>query len=294
MARILRESGKRIIASIHSFDNVTKRGWASTFFDHYIVWNKYNKSELERIHPPLKEKNAVTVAGAAQFDFHFNDYRWSKEEWLKRLNLPANKKIILYAGGSVSLLPNEPQYLVHLHEAFENGDISDDNIILFRCHPLDKKERWIKFIGNSRHIYFDESPHGEKKLDQVNVVEDDIKRLMSTLSYTDIHINVVSTMSVDGSAFNKPQIGPHYDIVDPKGEELFRKMYFQEHYLPIMRSEVVTLAHNKKEFISIVNEALANPGKFNKKSKSCIEEIVTYSDGQSTNRAVAAIKKFLL
>ncbi|HEX8331774.1 MAG TPA: CDP-glycerol glycerophosphotransferase family protein, partial [Segetibacter sp.] len=115
-ARILREADKKIIASIHSFDNVTKRGWASTFFDHYIVWNKYNKNELERIHPPLKENNSITIAGAPQFDFHFNqDFSWSKEEWLTRLNLPKDKKIILYAGGSVVLLPNEPQYLKHLH-----------------------------------------------------------------------------------------------------------------------------------------------------------------------------------
>jgi hypothetical protein len=293
MARILRESGKKIIASIHSFDNVTKRGWASTFFDHYVVWNKYNQQELERIQPSLKKNNSITIAGAAQFDFHFNEkYCWTKEEWLHRLNIPGDKKIILYAGGPAALLPDEPQYLQHLKDAFDNNKISKDNIVLFRCHPLDKKERWLKYIGDSQHIYFDEAPHGEKKLDQVNVVDDDIKNLMSTLKYSDIHINVVSTISVDGSAFNKPQIGPYYDTISTRKEKLFRRMYYQEHYQPIIKTGVVNLAYTKDEYISLINKALVNPEKFNKNSKSCLEEIITYTDGQSTNRAVATIKSF--
>jgi hypothetical protein len=295
IARILRGQGKKIIASIHSFDNVTKRGWASTFFDHYIVWNNYNKSELERIHPPIKEHAAVTIAGAPQFDFHFNeDYSWSKEEWLERHHLPKNKKIILYAGGPVALLPEEPQYLQHLNEAFENGEISDDNIILFRCHPLDNRERWLKAIAKSKHIYLDEAPHGTKKPDQVNVVLDDVKKLMSTLKHCDIHINVVSTMTVDGSAFNKPQIGPYYDAVRPNTEGLLREMYNQEHYRPIMKSGVVNLAKTKKDYIKLVNDALSNPSNYHAGSEACIKEIITYNDGQSTNRAVTAIKSFLL
>ena len=259
------------------------------------MWNNYNKSELERIHPPLKENAAVTIAGAPQFDFHFNeDYSWSKNEWLERHNLPGNKKIILYSGGSILLLPNEPQYLQHLDEAIQAGEISDENIILFRCHPLDNKERWMTCLNKSKHIYLDTSPHGKEKLDQVNVVADDIKNLMSTLKHTDVHVNVVSTMSVDGSAFNKPQIGPYYDDLQPKTEAHFREMYNQEHYRPIMKSGAVHLAKTRIDYIRLVNDALSNPSKYHSGSKACIKEIITYNDGQSMNRAVRAIKSFLL
>jgi hypothetical protein len=60
-----------------------------------------------------------------------------------------------------------------------------------------------------------------------------------------------------------------------------------------MRSEVVNLATTKQKYVDIVNKTLANPEQFTLKSMNCIEEIVTYNDGQSTNRAVAAIKSFI-
>jgi CDP-glycerol glycerophosphotransferase (TagB/SpsB family) len=295
MARILQNGGLPIIASIHSFDNVTKRGWLPTVFDHYIVWNKFNKAELQRIHKQLENGDRITVAGAPQFDFHYKtDYHWSKDEWRHRLNIPAGKKIILYSGGPVSLLPDEPQYLKALKEAVEEGKISRENIILFRCHPLDKVERWKKYVGETDFIVYDSAPNGEKKLDYANVKDEDIKKLMSTLKHTDIHINVVSTMAVDGSTFHKPQIGPYYDDINSSKQNLFRQMYYQEHYRPIMDSKAVSLAHTRNEYIDMVGQALEDPSSYVTNSKNCVREIITYSDGQSTNRAVEAIKNFLV
>ena len=259
MARILKRSNTPIIASIHSFDNVTKRGWASTFFDHYIVWNQYNKNELERINPDLKAKQAITIAGAPQFDFHFKkDFSWSRDEWLQRLGLPHDKKIILFGGGPVSLFKDETQYLLHLREAYDSNKLPKDSIILFRCHPLDKMIRWVDYVGVHEHILYDAAPNGHIKLDYTNVTEDDIKRLMSTLQHTDIHINTGSSMCVDGSAFSKPQVGPYYDEMH-KNQQLFRMMYHQEHYEPIVRSGVLTLPRTRNEFINVIADALQQP-----------------------------------
>lgn len=293
IGRLLRKQGKRIIASIHSFDNVTKRGWPSTFFDHYLVWNRYNKEELQRINPALKKEGSITVAGAPQFDFHFNKhFLWTRDEWEEKLELPKGKRVILYSGGHERLLPNEPQYIKHLEEAFQSGKLLADAVVLFRCHPLDNKNRWIKSAGDTKNIIYDSAPMGERKADHTNVTIEDIKKLMSTLAYCEIHINVVSTMAVDGSAFNKPQIGPYYDTVTPASEELFRKMYFQEHYLPIIRSKAVNLAYTKAQFIELVSDALANPDKYNGNCDRCVQEIITYRDGKSTERAADAIKRF--
>ena len=293
IARILKQQNIPVIASIHSFDNVTKRGWQSVVFDRYIVWNKYNKAELQRIHQVLQKDGLVTIAGAPQFDFHFDDqYCWSREEWLQRLGLPCDKKVILYSGGSVFLFADEPQYLKALKEAFDSGKISKDYIVLFRCHPLDKVERWKQYVGTSPHIFYDSAPTGAAKLDHVNVLKEDIMNLISTLKHTDIHINVVSTMSVDGSVFNKPQIGPYYDDVNPSTQKLFRRMYYQEHYVPIMKTNVINLANNKHQFIDLVNRVIENPSAYTQNCKNCVEEIITFSDGKSTSRAVSAIRNF--
>jgi hypothetical protein len=198
----------------------------------------------------------------------------------------------LYAGGISSLTPTEPQYTRHLAEAIEQDKIKDA-IVLFRSHPLDNKEYWIKKIGVSEHIRFDAGQHGDKKNDHVNVTEDDIKKFISTLRYSDVHINICSTMAVDGSVFNKVQIGPYYDEENPAAEKALRGIYNQEHYLPIMRTNVIQLADSKDKMIRLVNEALLQPEKLNIGCKKCVEEIITYSDGQSAKRVVTAIKNFL-
>jgi len=291
-ARILRSQNKQLVASIHSFDNVTKRGWQSTPFDEYIVWNKYNQNELTRIYPQLEEKQAITIAGAPQFDFHYNPaYWWSREEWMQRMKIPAGKKVVLYGGGARTLFPAEPQYAKHLKEAMEAGEI-DDAIILVRSHPLDTIERWRQHIGDSPFVVYDEAQHGNEKLDFANVTTENITRLISTLKYADVHINLCSTLSVDGSVFAKPQVGPYYDEEVPVAEEAMRATYRQEHFLPIMRTKAVHLAHNRKELIQLVKGALQHPEQYNQHTPDCVREIITYNDGQSANRAAAAIKKF--
>jgi len=100
-------------------------------------------------------------------------------------------------------------------------------------------------------------------------------------------------MSLDGSVFYKPQIGPWYTEIDKaRKEELIRKMYVQEHYLPIAKSGAVNMPASKEEYVNIVADALHNPGKYTKHNDDCLRTMLTYTDGKSTERAVAALKKF--
>jgi len=293
IARVLKDSGAALIASIHSFDNITKRGWPAIFFDNYFVWNKYNKAELERINPAFKTANNITIAGAPQFDFHYNPaYCWTKTEWCEKLGIPPHKKIVLYAGGSYNLIPNEPQYVKHLAEALQRDFTKGDVAILFRCHPLDSIQRWKDFIGDHPFLYYDYKAPAKGKLDHNNFTADDERRLISTLQHTDVHISLCSTMTVDGSIFNKPQVAPYYDDINKNAEPFFRSIYNQEHYRPIINSGVLNLARSKEELVLFVKNALANPQDYNKHCADCVREIATYNDGASTERVIAKMKTF--
>jgi hypothetical protein len=100
-------------------------------------------------------------------------------------------------------------------------------------------------------------------------------------------------MTVDGSAYCKPQIAPFYDDVDKKNESKLRRIYYQEHFLPIVNTGGLALAHSKEELIRLVNEALEKPEKFTTKSERILEEIITYRDGRSTDRVVEVIREAL-
>lgn len=290
--------GKKMIASILSFDNIIKRGWLPVNYDCYMVWNKQMAGEIRRIYFEAVERNHdnVNIVGAAQFDFYQKpDYILPRHEWLKMVGLPENteRKIILFAGGPVSLFPQEYQFLEDLNSALNKGLVEGNPIVLFRCHPIDRVERWKEKIPESPYIFYDVSWTGNKKMTLANVTKNDIIKLCSTLYHTDVHINTASTMAVDGSAFNKPQIGPAYDNVYVNQRWNLSMMYWQEYYEPIMKTNGLLHPMNKEELLENVNDALKHPAKYISKSKDILEAIITYTDGKCTERVLEVLRKEL-
>ncbi len=292
MGRVLNDLGKPALASIHSFDNVTKRKWQPFIFDHYFVWNKFNLQELISIYPALKN-TTVSITGAPQFDFHFRpEYILPKQEWLSMMGLPNDKKIILYAGGAAVHFPAEPQYAAALCRAIEKGNIDNNTVILLRSHPLCNIERWKDFIGSSPAIFYYQPTHGVNKNNYSNVSITDIKILVSTLFYCDVHISLCSSMTIDGSIFQKPQIAPYYDNVNKAGEPALKAIYTQKHFESIVASGVLQFADSEEMLVSLVNKNLNHPQHIST-CKKCVEDIITFTDGESTQRVAKSLASLL-
>ena len=295
LLRACKARKKKMITSIISFDNITKRGWIPVNYDHYMVWNKHNFQEALSIYPGAATKANTTIVGAAQFDFYFNPgFVVSKEAWKTKTNLPADdRKIILYAGGPQRLFPNEPQYLKHIMEAIGSGEIKDNPIVLFRCHPIDDVERWKEYLGKHPNLFYDVSWTGKDNIYTANITSADITKLCSTLAHSDVHINLCSTMTLDGCAYRKPQIGPAYDDVSPDTAHLLRGMYNQKHFQPIIDTNGLKLANSRTELINYINDAMQAPENLTRQCEAILNEIITYSDGKSTDRVAGVIKQAL-
>ena len=295
LLRACKQKGKFMITSILSFDNLTKRGWIPVEYDVYLVWNKYNKQEAIKYYPSSASNKNVHIVGAAQFDFYFdNNNLLAKDEWKNLVGIPAEERqIILYGGGPQRLFPNEPQYLQHILNAIDKGEITGNPLVLFRCHPIDRIERWKNLIGNHPNLIYDISWTGKETLQSTNISRDDVKKLCSTLAYTDVHINLCSTLTVDGSAYNKPQIGPCYDEVNASKQHLLQDMYLQDHFKPIVESKGLLLAKSKKELVQFINDTLKDPSKYINKSKKILQEIISFDDGKCTDRVASVIKESL-
>lgn len=288
--------GKQMITSILSFDNIVKRGWIPVPFSTYMVWNQKMKQELLRIYHESANVNNIFVTGAVQFDFYTQPEKFliPKEQWLHLIGInEPNRKIILYAGGPKSLFPQEYQFLQHIDSAISEGKIKGNPIVLFRCHPVDNVERWKEAVQNSKNIFFEKSWTGTEKLIYTGISHNDIAKLFSTLKHTDVHINVASTMAVDGSAFSKPQIGPAYDEIYNHPKYNLASMYLQEHFSPILNSGGLFLAYNRQEFIDLINRALEHPENFTAHSENLLKSVITYTDGKATDRVVEVLKNVL-
>lgn len=292
--RVCEERGIPLATSLLSFDYVTTRGWWAVKFDRYMVWNRYNAQELLRSHPEISPSQ-VEIVGAPQFDFYYDpSYLWSEAEWRQQLGLPPGRPVILFAGGFYFCAPHEPRFLQQVDEAIERGEIPGNPVILFRNHPIDPIERWLPILKQAKHIVYDDPwPTGRIK-GHSNMRTGDIQKLASCLYHSQVHINIASTMAIDGAIFDRPQIAPAYDdSPNPIYAKTSRDLYTQEHYLPITHSGGLEIVYNRDEFIEAIREGLVNPGQMAEGRKKLVREICTFADGRASERVTHAVRAFL-
>jgi hypothetical protein len=293
--RVLALSGVPTATAILSFDNLTTRPWIPVTFDLYLLWNRHNAGQLRNGYLQTSERD-VKIVGSPQFDFYWKpEYLWDEKDWRVRLGLPPERPVLLFAGGYFTCAPHEPQFLGQLDDAIEANEIPGKPVILFRRHPVDPFERWQKVLEHARNVVVDNPWQlGAKILGHTNIGADDIRKLVSTLYYCGVHVNVASTMTVDGAIFDKYQVGPAYD--DSPSRKYHRaalECYHQEHFLPIAKSGGLDIARSRKDLIRAVREGFTNPEPTREGRRRIVQEICTFNDGQCASRVALAVREFI-
>jgi hypothetical protein len=293
--RICSRAGLPSMAAILSFDNLTTRSWIPFTFDSYLLWNRHNVAQLHRGYPETLDRD-VRVVGSPQFDFYWDPKCIREErEWRRSTGLPPDRPVILFGGGYYTCAPHEPRFLQQIDQAIESGEIPGRPVILFRRHPVDPLDRWEPVLRQAKHIVHDDPWRlGSKVLGHTNVQQEDIAKLASTLYHSQVHVNVASTMMVDGSIFDRPQVGPAYD--DSPGGKYHAaalECYRQEHFLPVYESGGLSIARNRRELAQAVRSAFLNPEEKRVERARIVSEICTYNDGRCTGRVATAIESFL-
>lgn len=292
LLRCAQKRGITRFTSILSFDNVTSRTRLPVSFDHYLVWNKYNRDELLRSYPSITPQQ-ITVSGPPQFDFYYDEsYIVEEQVWRDSLGLPGSRPVILFGGGTYKIVPNEPLFLRELDQAITAGEIPANPVILFRRHPGDIASRWEEVLHSAKNVWIDKSWQANESKGQINISREDIEHLCSTLKHCAVHINSSSTLTVDGAVFNRPQIGPAYD---PGGsgryDRVLKELYIREHYLPITNSGGLDVVRSRDEYINAINRAFQYPEEKAEGRKRIVEEICAYADGESTRRVVEKMRE---
>jgi hypothetical protein len=283
------------ITSILSFDNVTTRPPLPIRFDRYLVWNRFNADELQRGYPGL-HRDRIAVVGPAQFDFYADaDLVRPAAAWRGDLGLPDGARTVLYGAGPPSVSPHEAQYLDHLLAAIDDGALPHDLHVVLRRHPNDLPARWERFARHPRvHVDDPGAIGSEQRPGQTNLGRDQIIGLCSTLAHTDVHVNVSSTLTLDGAFYGKPQIGPAYDV---EGARRHRRraieLYEREHFLPIVASGGLELSRSRDQLVAQVADALADPDRLAAERTAMLEAMCTHTDGRCTDRVAREVQGFL-
>jgi CDP-glycerol glycerophosphotransferase (TagB/SpsB family) len=123
---------------------------------------------------------------------------------------------------------------------------------------------------------------------------DDMLRLAETMCYSDVIINVFSTIVLDAIAFDTPVVGVAFDGKTTKDYyDSNRSHYDWTHVKPIVRSGAIRVAYDMDELVDGVNSYLENPSLDAQARMKVRKEQMLGLDGKSSRRAGQAVLRLM-
>ncbi|WP_316632880.1 CDP-glycerol glycerophosphotransferase family protein [uncultured Flavobacterium sp.] len=237
---------------IYSWDNLPKARMALRA-DNYLVWSHYMKEELELYYPEIPV-NTIHVTGTPQFEFYQDEKNIiDRETFYKTYNLDPDKKIICFSGDDTKTSPDDPDYLRDIAEELIKANLQNEYQILLRRCPVDFSGRFDDVVKEYKGLIKEVSPlwyfSKSKEWNAVYPSIEDVQLLVSTAFYSDIVVNVGSTMAFDFAMFNKPCVFINYDQQDKVEKEWSVKTIYQFQHFKSMPNKNAVIWLNKKEEI---------------------------------------------
>lgn len=247
---------------IFSWDNLASKGRMAANFDYYLVWSDLMKKELLQFYTNVKSDN-VAVVGTPQFEPYVLDrYKTSKEEFFKMFTIDTTKKTLCFSCGDISTSKNDELYIETIANAILKKEIEDVNFIV-RTSPAEDPKRFNQMVDKFPFIKWNypkwilsRNNHQEQWSQRIPTITD-VKELRALLEYSDLNINMLSTMSLDFILFNKPVINTVFGNSKNKLYDDQRFLNYA-HIVNVVNSKATRIAMNNLDLISSINDYLNN------------------------------------
>lgn len=281
--RAAKKNKSKTLAIILSWDNSTTRGYPGCTTDCTIAWTNIMKKELVELSDLNKEK--IKVFGSAQFDNYFKKTKISKKNFLKNYKIKKNKKIIFFATRGPNTYAFNPEIIELICRNIKNENLPN-SILIVRIHPLHyalkkkkqynllfKKYKFLekKYIDILRINY----PNLISKNFDFSLNKNDIDQLHSLIKYSNLTVNIFSTINLEACIFDKPAINVCFQYKTKKKTKSFKARYDinidlrQDHNQRILSTGGIVNCLTDKSLIKNIQYYLKNP-KYNSKNRLAI------------------------
>jgi len=280
----------KTVSFIFSWDNLASKGRMAANFNHYLVWSDLMKSELQNFYSAVKSQD-IEVVGTPQFEpYVLDQYKVSQEQFLLKFQLNPNFKTICFSCGDIATSKNDELYIETIANAIKEREIKDVNLII-RTSPAEDPVRFAQYVMKFPFIKWNypkwnlsRENHQELWSQRIPSIED-VKDLRSLLEYSDLNINMLSTMSLDFIQFNKPVINT---VFGNSANGLYDDQRFLKyaHIENVVTSKATKIVKNKDELINAINLYLENSELDSENRKQLLQLQVSKSL-QNTGKRIA-------
>jgi hypothetical protein len=225
-------------------------------FDYYLVWSEVMKQDLLQFYSSIN-KEQISIVGTPQFvPYVMSEFQVSKQEFVSEFNLDASLKTICFSCGDISTSKNDELYIETIANAILDQTIQPINFIV-RTSPVEDSIRFHSLIEKFPFIKWNfpkweqTRQNHQESWSQRIPTRDDVKQLRALLEYSDLNINMLSTMSLDFMLFDKPVINP---VFGNKTNGLYDDQRFlgYAHIQYLVNSQSSKIVYNNLELINAI------------------------------------------
>lgn len=284
---LAKKAGIKTAAVNFSWDNLHNGGMHFRRPDGLIVWNRIIRNTAVEQYKQNPEH--VFVTGPIRFDSYFSPNKTSREQFLLSKNLDPKEKTILITTVTKGNYPDENILLQDLIEAREKGRFDGFPNIFVRMHPKEDFSKFEKFISSGIKGLCVEFPGkllSEEMGTRIEMHENDIENLKSTLMYSDVVVNYCSTISLEAMIFDKP-------VVNISFPEKYARAYTFSHYKPIVAADAVFVSKSLEQLIGDVNTGLRHPEVKKDGRHKVFNDFIFFKDGLAYKRSVDFLDKII-
>ena len=301
---LLREA-KRLkimaVGMINTWDRITTRWMIRLLPDKYIAFNEIIKKELfDHDDVPLED---IYISGTVQHDHFINSKPSSRDDFYKKMGIPAGHKIILYAplgrAFDRTRMELDQNVIKILSGLIESNSFGTKNLtLLVRFHPNDivKEEDMpplpgvvydqpgIKFQRNLSDAVFARTRGQNWDMDA-----EELSHLHDSLHHASVVICYYTSLSIDAAFLDRPVININFDVKNGKISAMPHPYYCSEHYQKAWASGGIKLVGNLDGLSDAIKNYLENPALDRERRKKLSESQCWKIDGKSGER----VAKFL-
>lgn len=251
----------KTVSFIFSWDNLASKGRMAGNFDYYLVWSNLMRSDLLYFYQSVKS-HQIKIVGTPQFEpYVLERYKTDKDYFYTTYNLDSTIPVILFTCNDSSS-KNDPFYLELLADYIGTNKIKANLIV--RTSPADEPNRFLYLQEKYPFIKWNfpewtltRENHAEPWTQRVPEFND-IVNLKSVLQFSDVIINVLSTIILDGFLFEKPSICPVFGS-DEKKLDNIEKFLSYAHLKEVEDSNAVVIVKEQSKYLDSIEEALKRP-----------------------------------
>lgn len=289
LVKAARRSDVPTVAFPASWDTLTSKGFFLVKPDHLMVWGEESFRHAVEYHG--FDPQRVFVTGPPHFDIY--GPTWPAEpraEFLARRGIPPDKRVILFAGTTVTYWADEPIQLQALSRLVETGELADC-VIWYRPHPR-RASRDLEELMGLPGVHVDDAILRQKREGVgYSILREDLPHYRGLIDTCEGVITAFSTMIIEAALLGKPSLVVAFGLGDHTPERLLQHAEY-EHMRDVISTPGVTLCRSLDEVRRGIQGIMG--GEFAPLSEALRKragEIAHCLDGKARERIVLALEQ---